>query len=199
MDPYPVTFEMDFVERRSRAKTFFRGLLAFPHLLFAGVYAFAFVVVYVLAWLALMFTGRWPAGLYAFAGGFLRYTARLAAYLNYAVDAYPPFSGAPDDNYPVRVDIAPPLAHYSRLKVFFRGLYAVLAMIIRYALSIVLAFVAFLSWFAIMFTGRQPASLHNAMHFALSYTVRADALLFLITESYPPLGDGAAPSPQFAA
>jgi len=32
-------------------------------------------VVYVIAWLALMFTGRWPAGLYQFACGYLRYSA----------------------------------------------------------------------------------------------------------------------------
>jgi len=82
------------------------------------------------------------------------------------------------------------------VKVFFRGVYAILAMLIRYALGIVMAFVAFLSWFAIVFTGRQPASLQNALNFALSYTVRADALIFLITETYPPLGDGGVASLQ---
>ena len=196
MPNYPVTFEMDYAERRNRLKTFFRGLLAMPHFLFAGVYTLVFFVVYVIAWLALLFTGRWPAGLYQFACGYLRYSARLAAYLNYGVDQYPPFSGAVDDSYPVRVEIAPALARYSRVKVFFRGGYAILAMLIRYALGIVLAFVAFLSWFAIVFTGRQPASLQNALNFSLSYTVRADALIFLITETYPPLGDGGVASLQ---
>ena len=75
MPNYPVTFEMDYAERRSRLKTFFRGLLAMPHFLFAGVYTLVFFVVYVIAWLALMFTGRWPAGLYQFACGYLRYSA----------------------------------------------------------------------------------------------------------------------------
>ncbi len=193
---YPVEFEMDYVERRSRLTTFFRSALAIPHFFFAAVYGIAFFVVYIVAWFALMFTGRWPAGLYEFAGGFLRYITRLNAYLYYGVDQYPPFSGAPDDTYPVRVHIAPPLASYSRVKVFFRGWYAILAIVIRYALSIVIAFVGFVSWFAIVFTGRQPAALQNALSFALSYTTRADGLIFLITETYPALGDGAAPSPQ---
>jgi hypothetical protein len=189
---------MDFVERRSRMTTFLRWILAIPHFLFAAVYGLAFYVVYIISWFALMFTARWPAGLYEFMGGFLRYVTRLSAYLYLGVDQYPPFNGAPDDNYPVRVHIAPPLDHYSRVKVFFRSIYAILALVIRYALGIVLGVVSFISWFAIVITGRQPASLQNALHFSLSYTARADALIFLITETYPPLGEGGAPAPQAA-
>lgn len=193
---YPVEFEMDFVERRSRLTTFFRYLLAIPHFLFAAAYGIAFFVVYIVAWFALMFTGRWPAGLYEFASGFLRYTGRLSAYMYLGVDQYPPFNGAPDDSYPVRVHIAPPLASYNRVKVFFRSWYAILAIVIRYALAMVISCVAFLSWFAIVFTGRQPAGLQNALSFALSYTVRADGLIFLITETYPTLGEDETPVAQ---
>ncbi len=192
---YPVTFQMDYVARRSRLTTFFRYILAIPQFVFAFFYAIAFYVVYIIAWFALLFTARWPGSLYAFMGGFLRYTARLSAYLYLGVDQYPPFSGAEDDSYPVRVHIAPPLDHYSRVKVFFRFIYAILAMVIRYALGIVISFVAFLSWFVIVITGRQPASLQNALNFSLAYTIRADALMFLITERYPPFGESdAAPA-----
>jgi hypothetical protein len=187
---------MDFVERRSRLTTFFRSLLAVPQMVFAIGYGLAFFVVYVMAWFALMFTGRWPEGLYEFAGGFVRYITRLGAYLYLGTDQYPPFNGAPDDTYPVRVHIAAPLASYSRLKVFFRPWYAILATIIRSALGTVIAAVAFLSWFAIVFTGRQPEGLQNALSFSLSYTARADSLLYLITETYPPLSETAPPAIQ---
>lgn len=185
---YPVTFEMDYAVRRSRITTFFRWLLAIPHFVVLWVYSIAFFVVLVIGWLALVFTARWPQGLYSFAAGYLRYVARLSAYLYLGVDAYPPFGLADDPSYPVRVSIAPPLPEYSRLKAFFRGIYALLAMIIRYAMGIVIAAVSFLSWFAIVITGKQPVSLQNALNFALSYTVRADALTWLITETYPPIG-----------
>ncbi len=188
MGTYPVGFEMDYAAQRSRVTTFFRGLLAIPHLIMLWAYSIAFLVVWVIAWFALMFTGRWPQGLYAFACGYLRYVTRVGAYLCLGTDAYPPFSGAEDPDYPVRVPIAPALASYSRLKVFFRGLYALLAYVIRYAMGIVIAFVAFVSWFAIVITGRQPEGLQNALNFSLAYTTRADALLFLITETYPPFG-----------
>jgi hypothetical protein len=185
---YPVTFEMDYVPRRSRLTTFFRYVLAIPQFVFAFFYVIGFFVVYVISWFALLITARWPGALYAFMGGFLRYITRLTAYLYLGVDRYPPFSGADDLSYPVRVHIAPALPRYSRLKVLFRGIYAILAEVIRYALSIVMGFVALLSWFAIVITGRQPESLQNALNFSLAYTTRADALIFLITQTYPPFG-----------
>ena len=190
---YPVSFEMDYVEKRSRLTTFFRLLLAIPHFFYAFFYGIAAYVVVIIAWFALLFTARWPASLYEFSAGFLRYLARLSAYVNLGVDQYPPFSGADDDSYPVRVRIAPPLERYSRLKVFFRPLYAIGAYIIRYAMGIVLGFVSLASWIVIVVTGRQPESFQNAINFALIYTIRADALLFLITETYPPFGESAQP------
>ncbi len=184
---YPVGFEMDYVKRRSRLSTFFRWLLVIPHLLFACVYGIAGYVALVVAWFALLITGRWPGGLYQFIGGFLRYITRLSAYMYLGVDRYPPFSGGDDPSYPVRVEIAPPLARYSRLKVLFRGFHAILAYVIRYALGIVISFVTLISWFVIVITGRQPETLQDALAFSLRYTTRADALMLLITETYPPL------------
>lgn len=185
---YPVDFEMDYIQQRSRLTTFFRLILGIPHYVFAFVYTLAFYVVVIIAWFALLFTAKWPQGLYDFACGYVRYLARLSAYIYLGVDQYPPFSGADDPNYPVRVRIDPPLASYNRLKVFFRGIYAILALVIRYALGIVLEFVAFIAWFAIVIMGRQPAALQDALNFSLAYTTRADALIFLITETYPPFG-----------
>jgi Domain of unknown function (DUF4389) len=193
---YPVTFEMDYVERRSRLSTFFRYFLALPHFVVLFLYSIVFYVVWIVSWFALLFTARWPSGLYAFTGGYLRYLTRLSAYLYLGVDTYPPFNGSEDDTYPVRVHIAPALDHYSRLKVFFRMIYAILALVIRYALGIVISFVAFLSWVVIVITGRQPAALQNALNFSLSYTTGADALIFLITETYPPFGETDGVTPQ---
>ena len=183
--PYPVTFEMDFLERRSRLTTFFRWIMAIPQFIFLFFYSIAWLVVEIIAWFALMITGRWPTSLYAFSGDFLRYITRLNAYIYLGVDQYPAFNGREDDSYPVRVHIAPPLDSYSRLKVFFRPLYAILAIIIRYALSIVISIVSFCAWFVIVFTGRQPQALQNALNFSFSYTTKADALCWLITETYP--------------
>lgn len=187
---YPVSFEMDYIPGRSRLTTFFRYVLALPHIIFAYAYSLVFLVVWVIAWFALLITGRWPEGPYRFVCGYLRYITRLAGYLSLGVDHYPPFGGGDDPSYPIRVGIDRPLASYSRLKVLFRFIYAILALVIRYALGLIVGVVAVLSWFAIVVLGRQPEGLQNALDFSLAYTTKADALIFLITETYPPFGGG---------
>jgi uncharacterized protein DUF4389 len=192
--PYPVAFELDFIVPRSRLSTFFRYILAIPHLVFLFLYSIVWLVVLVIAWFALLFTARWPSPLYGFAVGFMRYQARVSAYLYLAVDPYPPFSGADDPSYPVRVQVAPPLERYSRLKVFFRVIYSYLAQVIAAALAYVILFASFLSWWMIVFTGRQSETLQDALRWSLGYVVRANALIYLLTETYPLLSEPAAPA-----
>ncbi|KAA1395658.1 DUF4389 domain-containing protein [Aeromicrobium ginsengisoli] len=79
-------------EGRNRLTIFFRLLLAIPHfvvLVFLGLAAF---VVYLIAWFAVLFTGKWPTGLRNFVIGLTRWTTRLNAYMYLLTDAYPPFS-----------------------------------------------------------------------------------------------------------
>jgi hypothetical protein len=67
----------------------------------------AYVAV-VIAWFAIVITGRYPAGLYGVAAGYLRFSTRAVAYMMLAVDAYPPFSVDEAVDYPVRVHIPAP-------------------------------------------------------------------------------------------
>jgi hypothetical protein len=53
---------------------------------------FVVVVVVVIAWFAILFTGRFPRGLHGLVEGWLRWDARLTAYLMSLTDRYPPFS-----------------------------------------------------------------------------------------------------------
>jgi hypothetical protein len=66
--------------------------LAVPHyivLVFLSIGAFFAVVV---AWFAILFTGRYPRGLFDFVQGVMRWHNRVAAYVALLVtDRYPPF------------------------------------------------------------------------------------------------------------
>jgi len=70
-----------------------KWLLAIPHyiaLVFLGIAAFVGVIV---AWFAVLFTGRYPRGIFDFAEGVLRWGLRVDAYAFLLVtDRYPPFS-----------------------------------------------------------------------------------------------------------
>jgi Domain of unknown function (DUF4389) len=185
---YPVTFEADYVEKRSRLTTFFRWLLVIPHFIVVTLYGIAAAVVIIVAWFALLITGRWPRGMYDFVAGFWRYATAVYGYWYLLTDAYPPFS--PDVGaYPVRLNIAPPQAEYSRLKVLFRIILAIPPYIITYAMSIVAQVGAFLAWFAIVVLGRQPKGLQDMIVLGLSYQQRAYTYMSLITEDWPPFTD----------
>jgi hypothetical protein len=187
---YPVTFEADYVEHRSRLTTFFRLILVIPQIIVMAFYGFAAIVVVIIAWFALLFTGRWPQGMYDFVAGFFRYSTAVNGYCYLLTDVYPPF-GPDVDGYPVRLNIAPPKEEYSRLKVLFRIILAIPPYIISYAMSIVAQIGAFLAWFAIVALGRQPKGLQDMIVLGLSYQQRAYAYMALITEDWPPFTDDA--------
>jgi hypothetical protein len=186
---YPVTFESDYIEPRSRLTTFFRLLLVIPHLVVAAVWGIAVFVVVVIAWFALLITGSWPAGMYDFTAGFLRYYTRIHGYLFLLADPYPPFSGADEPGYPVRLHVGPAQPEYDRLKVLLRIFYIIPAYLIVYVMNVVIELAAIASWLVIVVIGKQPKGLQDVIGLCVSYSARAYALFLLLTETYPPFTD----------
>jgi Domain of unknown function (DUF4389) len=186
---YPVTFEADYVERRSRLTTFFRLILVIP--LAIALYLFGIVasVAILIAWFAIVLTGRYPQGLYDFVANFNRFLARVTAYAVLLSDPYPPFNGAPDPSYPVRMQFAGPLERYSRVKTLFRIILAIPIVVLRYVMGLLLELGALAAWVVIVLTGKMPRGLFDLMVLANSYTARSDAYLYLLTETYPPFQD----------
>jgi hypothetical protein len=186
---YPVTFEADYTEQRSRLTAFFRLLLAIPLAIWLYLYGIVAGVAIVIAWFAIVITGRYPQGLYDFVAGFTRFLTRFTAYTVLLCDPYPSFGGADDPGYPVRMSFAGPLESYSRLKTFFRIIIAIPLLVVRYIMGLLLEVGAVAAWVIVVITGKLPRGLFDLMVLAGSYTARSDAYLFLLTESYPPFQD----------
>ncbi|HEX5225142.1 MAG TPA: DUF4389 domain-containing protein [Solirubrobacteraceae bacterium] len=73
-----------------------KWLLAIPHYLVLLVLYVAAVFVVIAAWFAILFTGRFPRGMFDFLVGVGRWTNRVSAYAYALVtDRYPPFRLAP--------------------------------------------------------------------------------------------------------
>jgi hypothetical protein len=186
---YPVTFEADYVERRNRLTAFFRLILAIPLAIWLYVYAIVAAIAVVIAWFAIVITGRYPQGLYDFVAGYTRFLARFTAYTVLLTDPYPSFGGSPDPAYPVRMEFAGPLHPYSRLKTLVRIILAIPILVVRYVMGILLEIGAIAAWFVILITGKLPRGLFDLMVLANSYTARSDAYIYLLTETYPPFQD----------
>jgi hypothetical protein len=186
---YPVTFEADYVERRNRLTSFFRLILAIPLFIWGYFYGIAAVIAIVIAWFAIVITGRLPQGLYEFVAGWTRFVTRVTGYTLLLTDVYPPFGGGDETPYPIRMQFAGPLDPYSRLKAFFRLILAIPILILRYAMNILLEIGALAAWFVIVITGKLPRGLFDLMVLANSYTARSDAYIYLLTETYPPFQD----------
>ncbi|HXH21096.1 MAG TPA: DUF4389 domain-containing protein [Dehalococcoidia bacterium] len=89
--PYP-----DVANDLNRWLPLVKWLLAIPHYIALFFLLVALVVVAVIAWFAVLFTGRYPRGLFDFAEGVLRWANRVTAYaFILATDRYPPFRLSP--------------------------------------------------------------------------------------------------------
>lgn len=73
-----------------------KWLLAIPHYIVLFVLSVGVFLAVVLAWFAILFTGRYPRGLFDYVVGVQRWFVRVAAYaLLLTTDEYPPFRLAP--------------------------------------------------------------------------------------------------------
>lgn len=182
---YPVSFSADYVESRSRLTNFFRLILAIPHFLVLIVFFIVADVCVVIAWFAIVITGRYPEGLYNLVARFVLYGTQVTGYASLLTDAYPAFGGSED--YPVRMTFAGPLERYNRLKTGFRFILAIPIILLRYyVVGPLIELVALGAWFVIVITARMPRGLQDMLVLGQSFVARSDGYLFLLTETYPP-------------
>ena len=101
-DEYPALAEDQFVNIELRypdaAKELLRGMplvkwfLAIPHIFILVFLGISVVFVTIIAWFAILFTGKYPAGMHEFVVGVLRWSLRVNAYAFLLItDEYPPF------------------------------------------------------------------------------------------------------------
>jgi len=79
-------------DTRDRLTVAFRIVLALPHIVMVWILGAAWAVTSVIAWFAILITGRYPEPLYEFAVGVFRWSTRVEAYLLLLHDDYPPFA-----------------------------------------------------------------------------------------------------------
>lgn len=194
---YPVNLRGELTIPPARGWWLLKWLLAIPHYIILAFLWIAFVVVCIIAFFAILFTAKYPKGLFKFNAGVLRWTWRVGFYSYQALgtDKYPPFSLNPDDDYPADLKIKYP-------KQLSRGLVLVKWWLLAIPHYIVVGFfqggggedsggglVSILAIFAavaLLFTGKYPEDIFKLVVGINRWTYRVAAYTSLMTDRYPP-------------
>ena len=196
--------------RLSRWLWLVKMILAIPHFVVLVALWAAFLVVTVIAWFAILFTGRYPRPLFDFTVGVLRWNWRVGFYVYAALgtDRYPPFSLSQGD-YPAELEVAYP-ERLSRGLVLVKWLLAVPHLIVVALLTAdimlypipalndlaggmqlaggysVLNLLVVIAGFFLLITGRHPVTLFDFLMGINRWVYRLLAYVALMSDDYPP-------------
>jgi hypothetical protein len=183
---YPVRFDVEYPERLSRWKIFVKWLLAIPHFIIVALLITVAGVLEFIAFFAVLFTKRWPRGLFDFTVQIYRWTGNVYAYgVLLLRDEYPPFSGDAGQ-YPVtfEVDYDEDL---SRWMIFVKWLLVIPHLIVLAFVGLAAYVAVVIAFFAILFTGRYPRGLFDFVVGTVRWYFRTQAYAFwFMTDRYPP-------------
>lgn len=187
---YPATFALDAPEKIARWRPLVQWFLAIPHFIVLYLFGIVAQIGAVVAWFAIVFTGRMPEALAKIIVTYNRYNTRVFTYAGFLHDQYPPFDFSDTNQdpggYPAAVSYEPQLEGRNRLTVLLRFIWAIPALIFFYVIYIAVSIVWFIAFFAVIITGGWPTGMRNFVTGVLRYGTRFGAYLFLLTDEYPP-------------
>jgi hypothetical protein len=194
---YPVNLKGDLSIPPGRWVWLFKWLLAIPHYFVLCFLWIAFVVVWVIAFFAILFTGKYPKGLFDFSVGVLRWSWRVGFYSYQALgtDKYPPFSLQPDPNYPADLDIQYP-EKLSRGLIWVKWWLLAIPHWIIVGLfqggyggrggGGVVMLLAIVGAIVLLFNGKYPEEILKPVIGMNRWSYRLFAYVSLMTDEYPP-------------
>ena len=186
----------------SRWRWLVKWFLAIPHFIVLTFLWIAFAVLTVVAWFAILFTGRYPRAIFDFNVGVLRWSWRVGFYATSVIgtDHYPPFTLAADDG-PAMLDVVYP-EHLSRGLVLVKSwLLAIPHLVIIGLLTSgaiagrgrgggtgigLLGLLVLIAGIALLFTRRYPRGLFDFVMGTNRWFYRVVTYVALMTDEYPP-------------
>jgi hypothetical protein len=205
-DTYAVDVGIPAPQRHNRWSVGFRGLLAFPALMLSSVLGAGLVTSYspsalylnigvlpvaaVLAWFAILATGRMPQGLRDLVAYAVGYGAQAYAYFFFLTPAFPDSNPAwarlpalPE--HPVALAVEPHDPYRHRLLVFFRGPLTLPHYVWLGLWGIPVFFTAILAWFAALATGQVPRPFHRFLSAYVRQLAQVAAFFNLTANPFP--------------
>jgi hypothetical protein len=183
-----------------------KWFLAIPHFIVLALLWIAYVVLTFVAGVAILFTGRYPRGIFDFNVGVMRWTWRVVFYAGsggLGTDRYPPFTLDSEADYPATLDVAYP-DQLSRGLVLVKWWllaiphYLVLVFIVGGGVGWwwgssgaiwsggLLGLLVLIAAVTLLFTGQYPKSLFDLIIGLNRWVFRVAAYAGLMTDQYPP-------------
>ncbi len=205
--PYPVAVQGRLDEPLSRWLWLVKWILAIPHYIVLAFLWVAFVLLTVVAGVAILFTGRYPRSIFDFNVGVMRWSWRVGCYSFglLATDRYPPFSLEPDPQFPADLQVAYPerlsrglvlvkwwllaIPHYVIVAIFAGGAGGWAAGgddDVRFVSGGLIGILVFVAAVILLFSGRYPRSIYDMVMGMSRWCVRVVAYAALMRDEYPP-------------
>jgi hypothetical protein len=182
---YPVHLDIDRQDDYSRFMPLIKWLLAIPHFIALIVLGIGAAIVAIISFFAVLFTGRYPEGMFNYMVGVHRWANRVLAYVFLMVDPYPPFTLEDDPSYPVRFDIDYP-ERVERWRPLLTWLLVIPFLIVAYFVYLLAEIMVFFAFFTILFTRQFPEGLFNIARIGLRWQARGNAYAYWLVTKYPP-------------
>ncbi|MET0765394.1 MAG: DUF4389 domain-containing protein [Blastococcus sp.] len=210
--PYPVRVDAALDPALSRWLWLVKWLLLIPHYMVLFFLWLAFVVVTVIAFFAILFTGRYPRSLFDFNVGVMRWTWRVHYYGYWALgtDHYPPFTLEEVPDYPAHLAVAYP-ERLSRGLIFVKWLlgiphFLVVSVFVGGGLWVstrgggtqsgwddtesagvsLVGLLVLIAGIVLLFTGRYPRPIYDFVLGMDRWVLRVTPYAALMTDRYPP-------------
>ena len=207
--PYPVRIEGQLDAGLSRWLWLVKWFLAIPHYIVLAFLWLTLLVLTIVAFFAILFTGRYPRGIFDFNAGVLRWTWRVAFYSYGALgtDRYPPFTLDDVPDYPARLEVAYPeqlsrglvlvkwwllaIPQYIVTGIFLGGGSYAAARIDEWFWGIgfetgLIGILVLFAGLALLFTTRYPGGLFDLVVGLDRWVARVAAYVLLMRDEYPP-------------
>lgn len=211
---YPVRVEASADPTAGRWLWLFKWLLALPHYVVLFFLWIAFSALTLVAFFAILFTGRYPRWMFVFNTGVLRWSWRVGyyAYWTLGTDRYPPFTLSADVDYPAQLTIRTPermsrglvlvkwwllaVPHYLVVMLLVSGGASVTAHgwdesttgaadVVFRSPGLIGLLVLFAA-IALLFTGTYPRGLYDLVVGLNRWVLRVVVYSALMTDRYPP-------------
>jgi hypothetical protein len=195
---YPIRLSVQRADSQSRITNFpffigtmIKAFLCIPHVIILYFFQIVANLLYFIATFAILFTGKYPQGMFRFYVGYMRWSTNVNTYTSNLHDKYPPFTMDAQAEYPVSFEVDYPSELSRPLNLPILGLIIKAVLAIPHAVCLVFlglasVVVIFIAQFAILFTGSFPEGMHRFVVGVQRWSLRVEGYIFALTDGYPP-------------